>query len=267
MNVGRMGHNDEIVLSNIVRMIKDYQVSCHERTLFDWLVFTQRGFGAGKPFRHSIQQVETATAISRHLQNKTFGHFADLGFLKLGKDTFNNNEYRSFFVDYSVLVKKEVLGQIVREGTETFANMLKMFTAWAKEQAKGEKPVPKREQKIIAAKLDAVEPLLNRLSSLYADRVEKYNSGWLTGTKPKRTKSSAKLVCAQPSKKQFVKLMEIYDNDSICNAFMAYTDSILKGETKTTKIIPYFLTFDDGDYVVANRFMEYYTLNYGHKQA
>lgn len=257
---------EEIVLSNIVRMIKDYKVSNDERTLFDWLVFTQRGFGAGKPFRHSISQVERAVNVSRYVQNKFFAHFVELGFLKLGKDKFNNNEFRSFFVDYSALAKKEVLGQIVREGTETFANMLKMFTAWAKEQAKGENPVSKREQKIIAAKLDAVEPLLNRLNSLYADRVERYNSGWLTGTKPSRTKSAAKLVCTKSAKRQFVKLMEIYSGNDIYSAFMAYTDSLLKGETKTTKIIPYFLTIDEGDFVVADRFLEYYTLNYGHNQ-
>ena len=262
-----MHPEEEITLSNIVRIVKDYKVSNDERTLFDWLVFTQRGFGSTKPFRHSIPQVKAATNVTRYSQDKCFTHFSDLGFLKLGKDTFNNNEYRSFFVDYSALAKKEVLGQIVREGTEAFTEMLKMFDRWAKEQAKGEKQVSKQEQKIIAAKLDAVEPLLNSLNSLYADRVEKYNSGWLTGTKPDRTKSFANLVCTQSAKKKFVKLMEIYDSGSIYNAFMAYTDSILKGETKTTKIIPYFLTYDNGDYVVADRFMEYYTLNYGHKQA
>ncbi len=258
--------NDEIVLSNMVQMIADYKVSNDERTLFDWLVFRQRGFGSTKPFRHSIPQVMAATNVTRYSQDKCFAHFVELGFLKLDKESFNNNVYRSFFVDYSALAKKEVLGQIVREGTETFTNMLKMFTAWAKEQAKGEKPVSKREQKIIAAKLDAVEPLLNRLSTLYADRVEKYNSGWLTGKKPNRTKSFGKLVCTQQGKKQFVKLMEIYSGDDIYNAFMAYTDSILKGETKTDRIIPYFLTRDDGDFVVVNRFLEHYTLDYGHNQ-
>lgn len=246
-------------------MVKDYKVSNDERTLFDWLVFTQRGFGVGKPFRHSISQVKAATNVTRFSQDKIFAHFVELGFLKLEKDNFNNNTYRSFFVDYSALAKKEVLGQIVREG-ENFSEMLKMFGRWAKEQAKGERPLTKKEQKAKEAKLAAVEPLLTNLSGLYATRVKMYNNGEITGSKPKRTKSSTKLVCNQAAKKQLVRLMEIYDTDDIHSAFMAYTDSILTGETKTNKIIPYFLTFDNGDFVVVDRFLDCYTLNYGHNQ-
>lgn len=257
---------DDIVLSNIVCQVKDYSVSNDERTLFDWLVFSQRGFGTTKPFRHSIPQVQTATNVKRYLQDKYFAHFVKLGFLRMGKEPFNNNEFRCFFVDFSVLAKKEVLGQIVREGTETHKEMMKMFENWAKEQAKGEKPTTKREQKILKEKLDVVEQLLPRLNNLFADRVQKYNSGWLTGKKPKRTKSSAKLVCTQSSKKKFMKLLEIYNPDDIHFAFLAYTDSLLKGETETSKIIPYFLTCEDGSFVVVDRFLEFYTLNYGHNQ-
>lgn len=244
-------------------MVKDYRVSNDERTLFDWLVFTQRGFGVGKPFRHSIPQVKAATNVTRFSQGKLFAHFVELGFLKLGTDVFNNNTYRSFFVDYSALAKKEVLSQIVHEGTDTFSAMFKMFAAWAKEQAKGEKPLTKKEQKVVEAKLAAVEPLLNILNETYANRVKMYNNGELTSEKPKRTKNAATLVCTAKSKKQFTTLMGIYNNDSINAAFIAYVDDLLRGNLKTDKILPYFLTYDEGEFVVVNRYLEYYTLNYG----
>ena len=256
---------DDIVLSNIIRYVKDYLVTNDERTLFDWLVFAQRGFGLTKPFRHSISQVNATTNVSRYLQDKYFNHFVELGFLRMGKDTFNNNEFRCFFVDFSVLANKEVLGRIVREGTDTHNEMLKMFSKWANEQANGEKTKSKREQKILSAKLDAVEPLLDTLNKCYADRVKMYNNGELTYEMPKRTKSYATLVCTPRCKKLFVALMEKYNNDSIKSAFTAYADDILRGNTKTDKILPYFLTYEDGAFVVVDRFMEKYTLNYGHE--
>ncbi len=255
--------NDEIVLSNIVRMVKDYRVSNDERTLFDWLVFTQRGFGVGKPFRHSIPQVKAATNVTRFSQGKLFAHFVELGFLKLGTDVFNNNTYRSFFVDYSALAKKEVLGQVVHEGTETFSAMLKMFAAWAKEQAKGEKPLTKKEQKAKEAKLAAVDPLLNTLNSVWKERVEMYNSGELTSSKPGRAKLVSTLVCKPASKKALANLQNVYSDTDIRYAFVAYADDLLRGNTKTDKILPYFLTYDEGAFVVVDRFLEYHTLNYG----
>ena len=138
---------ENIVLATNIRYVKDYLVSCEEMLLFDWLVFTQRGFGSAKPFRHSILQVLKATKVSRYKQNKYFDHFAKLGFLTLGKDIYNNSEYHSFFVDYSVLAQPKVLGEIVRKETETYNEMLKMFVEWAKEQTQREKPLTKKEQK------------------------------------------------------------------------------------------------------------------------
>ena len=244
-------------------MVKDYKVSNDERTLFDWLVFTQRGFGVGKPFRHSIPQVKAATNVTRFSQGKIFAHFVELGFLKLGTDVFNNNTYRSFFVDYSALAKKEVLGQVVHEGTETFAAMLKMFAAWAKEQAKGEKPLTKKEQKAKEAKLAAVESLLNILNSVWKERVEMYNNGELTSSKPTRAKLVSALVCKPKTKKLLANLQNIYDDTSIRYAFVAYADDLLRGNTKTDKILPYFLTYDGWEFAVVDRFLEYHALTYG----
>ena len=254
--------NEEIVLSNIVRMVKDYKVSNDERTLFDWLVFTQRGFGVGKPFRHSIQQVKAATNITRYSQQKFFAHFVELGFLKLEKESYNNNEYRSFFVDYSALAKKEVLSKIVREG-ETFSEMLKMFGTWAKEQAKGERPMTKKEQKAKEAKLAAVEPLLNKLNSVWKERVEMYNNGDLTSSKPQHAKLVSTLVCKPTTKKALANLQNVYDDTNIRYAFAAYADDLLIGNTKTDKILPYFLTYNEGAFVVVDRFLEFHALNYG----
>lgn len=248
-------------------MVKDYKLSNDERTLFDWLVFTQRGFGVGKPFRHSIPQVKAATNVTRFSQGKIFAHFVKLGFLKLGTDVFNNNTYRSFFVDYSALAQKEVLGQVVHEGTETFSAMLKMFAAWAKEQAKGEKPLTKKEQKAKEAKLAAVESLLNILNSVWEERVEMYNNGELTSNKPKRAKLVSTLVCKPTTKKVLANLQNVYNDTDIRYAFVAYADDLLRGNTKTDKILPYFLTYDEGAFVVVDRFLEYHSLNYGVKNA
>lgn len=254
-----------ITLSNIVSVVKDYLVSNDERTLFDWIVFTQRGFGLGLPFRHSIAQVRAATNVARHTQDKCFAHFVALGFLQQAKENYGGKEYRSFFIDFKVLSKPEVLGEIIRPTTDTHREMLVMFTEWAKEQAKSEKPLSKKQLKEEKAKLEAVDSLMPQLNRTYAERVQMFNEGKLTEEKPERAKNSAALVCNLQSKKALSKLLQVYDEASIDGSFLAYTDDLLKGQVCTKKILPYFLTYENGSFVVADRYLEKYTLEYGRK--
>lgn len=165
---------ENIVLATNIRYVKDYLVSCEEMLLFDWLVFTQRGFGSAKPFRHSILQVLKATKVSRYKQNKYFDHFAKLGFLTLGKDIYNNSEYHSFFVDYSVLAQPKVLGEIVRKETDTYYEMLNMFSEWANEQTKRERPLTKKEQKANELERESANNLITMSCEPIEERAKKF---------------------------------------------------------------------------------------------
>ena len=132
----------DILLSNILNSAKNYLLESNdERMMFDWLILKQHDFGHAKPFRHSILQIKEDTKIARYTQEKITQRFVKMGFLTVGVVCHQNNPYRSFFINFSVLSKPEVLRQIVKQDTDTYNSLISNFSHWAKEQKKELKPL------------------------------------------------------------------------------------------------------------------------------
>lgn len=256
-------------VSNMLRMARDYKLSIEERMMFDWLVVKQEYFGLEKPFRHSIPQVQEATGIARHSQEKATRHFVELGFLTIGKDYFQNNPYRTYFIDFSALGRPEVLGEIIKPDTETF----KKFSEWIKEladaQAKKEKPLSKTKQKQkekeAAKAKEETEQLYKELCSEWSKRVDMYNSGELTPMKPKRTKVYSQLPLGKNGMRLLCKLKTTYDSKTIRNGFVVYADKCLREEIKPKNILLYFLKYEDGCFEVVDDMINFHALHYGYE--
>lgn len=256
----------DIKLSNIVRSLRDFIVDNDERTLFDWLVYAQRSFGSHKPFRHSITQVARETRISRHLQNRIFKHFVELGFLEMGREKYDQVEYRSFYVNFTILAEGRALGGLMLIDTETFKEYREMFTEWAKEQTTGEKPLSKYkqkekelEEKQLAERVTALMTLLN---NRYNKERIRYNKGELTKTKPRMGKSATGLVFGKKEKKLLGVAGKMYSDIELDNAMTAYSHAFFKGEIKPAKIIPYFLTIEEDEFVLIKHFLDEFNSNY-----
>lgn len=235
----------DIKLSNIVNNIKDYILKNNdERTLFDWLVLKQYDFGLGKPFLHSVVQVQEATLTTKHLQKQIFGKFVSMGFLTLGMERYLNNPYRTFFVDFSVLAKPQILSQIIEPGSDTYNNLISYFSHWASEQKKALKPLTKKKQKELEAEAKAVNDLLISLVETWNSRVKMYNT-----KNPEHKMYVSTFAPSNEDNRLFAKLRKTYNDQAIREAFIVYADMVIKDEITPKRILPYFLTRnDDGEF-------------------
>ena len=255
----------EILLSNILNSAKNYILKTNdERMFFDWLVLKQHDFGLAKPFRHSVPQIQQDTKIARYSQEKITKRFVDLGFLTVGVVCHQNNPYRSFFVDFAVLSRPEVLEKIVRPGTDTYNSLISNFSHWATEQKKELKPLTKKQRKEAETEAQAIEALFRRLVDQWNERVEMFNNGKLTGEKPSRTKVYVATFAATKNAKILMgKLRVKYADETIVNAFLVFADEILKGRIKPPKnVLLYFLTCNEGDFDVVNNCYNYFITSY-----
>lgn len=121
-------------VSNILRLARDYRLSLQEGMMFDWLVIKQEDFGVGSPFRASIPQVHKATRLSRRQQDNAIKHFTRLKFLTVTSTYYNNNPYRTYYVDFAVLAQPEVLSEIVEPDSETYREFAQWISLLASQQ-------------------------------------------------------------------------------------------------------------------------------------
>ena len=236
-----------------------------ERMMFDWLVQKQIDFGVTKPFRHSIIQVEEATRIKRKMQKLILDSFVSMGFLQISITYHDNNPYRSYFVDFSKLADPNVLGQIIRPGSEIFNHQITNYKQLAGEQKKGLKPPTKKSIKEAEKEAKAIEAMFPKLAQQWNERVDMYNNGELTSQKPARAKVHIETFSQTKNAKKLVgKLRGMYSEEVILKAFMVYADYVLTGSMQPkNSILMYFLTCNDGEFEVVNKCYDYYGCNYG----
>lgn len=258
---------DELKLSNFIAMIPDCTMSNDERTLFDWLVFKcSYNFDW---YRHSIPQVQAETRIRRKMQDKIISWFKELGFLEVQKTYYQNNPYRSFYVDFSVLSKEKVLQKLFSPGSETYTTMLSQFQKLAQEQkvhVKQSRSQRKREASIEAKRISELNEVQRVMDIVWSERIEMYNDGMLTEERPKRKRVVTKLHKSKPSKELIRKLLTSYEIDDIKNAFIAYVDDLLKGNVTTSHIVPYFLKYEKGDFPVFGKYLDLFATKYSCEQ-
>lgn len=257
----------DLHLSNFISMIPDYLLSNDERTMFDWLVFKcSYNFDW---YRHSIPQVQRETGIKRRIQDNAIYKFKEIGFLQVKKVYYQNNPYRGFYIDFSELSKENILEQIIKRDSATFPIMFLQFKELAKEQKLQRKRSRSLRKKEIEEEKDTrikFEELLKSLDDTWNNRREMYNNGELTdGIKPERKKSKTSLSKSKTAKALLHKLMEDYDNTSIENALIAFADDFFRGNISCERILPYFLTYENGDFPVMGRYLDKFNSNYSHK--
>ena len=253
-----------IKLSNIVNGIKDYNLESNdERTLFDWLVIKQYDFGLGRPFTHSVAQVQEATLTTKYLQKQIFEKFVKMGFLTLGVERYMNNPYRTFFVDFSVLSQPAIIGQIIKTDTKTYYNLISVFSHWASEQKKALKPPSKKRLKEMELEAEAVENLHKQLVGVWNTRVEKYNNGELTPRKPTELRLMIDTFTPNGNEKRLMaRLLKEYSADTVANAFLVFSDETLRGRINPKHPLPYFLTREEGVFTVVKEFNDVYMMKY-----
>ena len=230
-------------LSNIVTMIPDCLMSNDERTFFDWLVFKcSYNFDW---FRHSIPQIQNETGVKRRMQDAIITKFKELGFLRCKITYYQNNPYRTFYVDFSELAKDKVLNLLFEEGTPTFDSMFSQFKELAKEQKlqiKRSRSQQKIEGDREQVEAEAFKKLLKEMDETWNSRIRKYNEGELTDGKiPERKKTETKLHKTRQTKTMLKVLRKDYDDRDINNSLLAYADDFLVGNVKVNHILPYFL--------------------------
>ena len=248
-------------VSNILRMAKDYKLSIEERMMFDWLVVKQEDFGLEKPFRHSIPQVQEATGIARHSQEKAIKHFTSLGFLVVGIDYYQNNPYRTYYVNFTILQQPEILSEIIYPETRTF----KEFSGWIKELAIKQREEPTCNQKEYES-TQAIEELYDQLCKTWNERIDMYNDGELTESLPKRVKNPIQLPLGRNGKKLLQILSTIYNSKTIIHAFEVYADKCLTEEITPTHILLYFLKYEGGEFEVVANMLNYFATHYAHSR-
>lgn len=249
-----------LYLSNILKTAKDYNLQSNdERTLFDWLVVKQIDFGIGKPFRHSIPQVEEATLVKRKMQKYIFDKFEGMGFLKLDIEYYQNNPYRSFYVDFTKLSDPNILKHIVRQGTETYDYQMANYLELAKEQKQNSKPPTKKEIKNAKAKEEAIEAMFPKLSCQWNERVDMFNDGRLTGEKPSKARVHTTFAVTKNAKKLLGKLLEAYNEEIVLKAFMVYADRVLTHKEEDIKnYLLYFLAYEEGEFPIVSKCISIY---------
>ncbi|BCI64889.1 hypothetical protein [Coprobacter secundus] len=246
---------------NIIRL-QSYLLAPDEVVLFDWFVVKQTSFKY-KEFHYSQARIEEETRIKRTRQNVIVSKFKELGFLssqvRENKETRGRVNY--FKVNFEVLADKDVLSEIINENEAIFKNFMQYMKYLSSEQRKSLKS--KKDDSFDKERAEHIYKLLNET---YEKRRIMYNDGDLTEKKPQRAKSKTQLQRNKPIEKKLIRLSQSYNNNAICHAFTAYTDSVFKGEKFPENFMNYFLSYDDttDSFKVFEYYLNYFNLHYGY---
>lgn len=107
-----------------------------------------------------------------------------------------------------------------------------------------------------------LDTFIDSLQQLYDARINIYNED----KKYKRAKSQTKLVINRNIKTKLQVALNDKGEVAIRNAFLAYTDQVLKGDISPSKFLPYFLSKNYGEYGVIDTYLDYYNLEYGYNK-
>lgn len=116
--------------------------------------------------------------------------------------------------------------------------------------------------------IDTAEEIYEILNSIYEQRRVLYNDGVLTNNKkPEKAKCYTRLQINKPIEKKLIRLAGKYDESTIGNAFISYTDSVLTGGAQPENFMHYFLTYDhiNESFAVFERYLNYFNLYYTQK--
>ena len=111
-------------------------------------------------------------------------------------------------------------------------------------------------EKSINEELKFINSFSNKLQTLYNKRIELYNK------KNEKNKSNTRLAFTPRILEKIPLAIEEHDEIGLEHAFIAYTDSVLGGETSPEKFLPYFFANPDGYFGVIAEYLDYFNMNY-----
>jgi len=245
----------EMPLSVNIIKFQNYLLAPDEVVLFEWFIVKSISFKYDE-FYYGQQRIENETRIKRTRQDKIINYFSDFGIIRPQvRKNATGGSVRHFYIDFECLCDKKILSEFINpESVTKFIQYFKYHFAEQKKNAK------KKPQEIYFDK-QKVDNLYNLLNRTYRQRVEKYNKGKKTGLK-----SIVQMPQSKRLDDKLLRLSEIYDTETIENAFIAYVDKVLSGDETPNGILNYFLTYDleNKEWGVFNEYLNYFTANYSY---
>jgi hypothetical protein len=96
---------------------------------------------------------------------------------------------------------------------------------------------------------------LKTLEGIFNDRRE-------TNSTSKKRYSKTALAINNATIEKARKVLKVKGEQEIRNAFIAYTDAIIKNDIQPAKILPYFFSENFGEYGVLDSHLDYFNVNY-----
>ena len=229
--------NDFPLLATMIKIAPDYILSPSERTLFDWVLYTQHFLGKdANSFNSSIRRISEATGLNKTKIKTTLEKFAADGWLTISKGFWKNNQHTNIYADYGALIyegngKKAPLKKYIKNGTGTYHEVELFLCKWLKIQA------------IEDGEINAI---VESLQTVFDARLQMYNEHH------KQKYSRAQLPLTPEGKqkiKQFIRDRWSnnfpLDNNALATGFVQFADAILYKKVSTSDPINTYLWKDE----------------------
>lgn len=110
-------------------------------------------------------------------------------------------------------------------------------------------------EKAIFEEKGFAENILKSLENIFNERREKNSTS-------KKSYSKTGLAINNATIDKVRKVLKVKGEQEIRNAFIAYSDAIIKNEIQPDKILPYFFAENFGEYGVLDNYLDYFNVNY-----
>lgn len=250
--------------TNVLRL-HDYLLAPDEVVLFDALLVKAISFHY-KNFYYSQQRIEREMRIKRTRFEKIIRLYKEMGWLTtyIDKIPETDGQIRYFYVDFARLARPEVLGKVVREGSGLYADMQAYLLYHSHQAYKASTPETRREERKKKKDSEVVEDIRIMLQDTLNERRRMYNVGKITDQNKRKLYETTLVLTAQ-QKNSLLELNYRYGKEAIHQAFMAYYDCVLEGDSyKPKNLLNYFLSKDklSGDFGVFTDCLNGYVLSY-----
>lgn len=225
---------------NVIRL-QDYLLPPDELIFFDWIVVKQIHVFHFRPFHYSQQRIGRETRIARRRLSTIVEKFSEKCWIssQVRWKHDKTGRVRHYAVDFAKIL--EDLDQIIAAETALYAAFVDFLS-----------DVIRRLADIRHTGSDAAAPhapaeaeaLIGELQEIHDRRVDLYNAGRLTDAPPPRKLPTSKIVFDHAHKLLLCRAMARYDEETLAEAFLAYTDRVITGNLRASSFAGLFLTHD-----------------------
>lgn len=226
-----------------IHRLATYLLADDEVILFDWLTIKQSMVFDYKEFYYSLERIAKETRLKRRRIERVIKRFCAMGILltKTLPKADSPGRVRYFIMNFGAVVER--LPEIIDQSSKNVADFRKYFKALARLQERADKG--KASTREIEDK-EKAEELYQALNEVYWERIDMYNYGELTETKPTRIKTKTELPKDKITMKRLGILSARYELGTIRNSFIALCDDFLQGGRAMKNVgnlIKYYLSY------------------------